>query len=62
MLIDGGIVKGIYAWGPPTLTKEQSEDPCSHFSVTLELNYRGKGVTALINESTGSVILPQEFR
>jgi len=61
MLIDGGIVKGIYVWGPPSFTKEQSEDPCAQFFVTLELDYRGKGVTALINESTGKVILPPEF-
>ena len=61
MLRNGGIIKGIYVWGPPSYTKEQSSNPCAFLSVTLESDYRGKGVTALVNESTRTVILPPDL-
>jgi hypothetical protein len=60
MIQDGGIIKGIYVWGPSSYTKEQSGDPCAQFYVTLELEYHGKGETALINETTHTVILPPD--
>lgn len=60
MLQNGGIIKGIYIWGPPLMTKEQAEHPCSLVSLTLELQYKGRNITALVNESTRTVILPDD--
>lgn len=60
MLQEGGIVKGIYVWGPPSFTKEQSEHPCEYLYTTFELDYHGKGETALINATTNSVIMPPD--
>lgn len=61
ILETGGVVKGMYVWGPPSFTKEDSHDPCALVSITLEINYGGTGVTALINNSTRTVVLPPEF-
>ena len=61
ILTNGGIVEGIYFWGPPSYTKEESENACSYCSVTFEMQYQGKNAMALINESMRTVILPPEF-
>jgi len=61
ILKNGGIVKGIYVWGPPSYTKEQSDHACAYVYPTLELEYKTKGITALVNETSRTVILPSEY-
>ena len=55
MLKDDGVVKFIGIWGPPTRPKEHAGDPCWKLYFTFELNYKGKAVMALVNESARKV-------
>ena len=55
MLKDDGVVKFIGIWGPPTRPKEHAGDPCWYLYFTFELNYKGKAVMALVNETARKV-------
>ena len=61
VLRNGGIIQGIYFWGPPVKSSEMTKDTCMYCYITLEFNYQGKHELALINETTNTVILTPEL-
>lgn len=61
MLQNGGIIKGIFVWGSPRYTNEMSAHPCDYVSLTLEMEYQGRSLMALINETDRTVNMPGDF-